>query len=261
VENARLFAEVNKKTLELAKANQELLEATRAKSEFIAAMSHELRTPLNIVLGSSELMTDGFFGDLNSGQRDAIEKISRNGRVLLKMINDVLTLSRLDAKKMSLDIATVEIDEIIAHARALVEQINRDNHLEVGWDIDQSVPPLVTDPLKLEEILHNLIGNAFKFTSKGRIEIRVRNLPDQARVQFSVADTGIGIEAADLGRIFNAFEQLREAHTGDFNGVGLGLSIVKEYLELMQGDIRVESQPGRGSTFTFSLPCSVPLNS
>jgi two-component system sensor histidine kinase BarA len=147
----------------LAKTNHELLEATRAKSEFIGSMSHELRMPLNIIIGNSDLTRDGFFGELNG---DALQKVSRHARVLLKMINDVLALSRLDGKKMSLDIYTLEVEEIIADARTHVEQINRDNHLEVSWDIDRSVPAIVTDPIKLEEILQNLIGNSFKFTSK-----------------------------------------------------------------------------------------------
>jgi signal transduction histidine kinase len=110
--------------------------------------------------------------------------------------------------------------------------------------------------VKLEEILQNLIGNAHKFTPRGNIEIRVRNLKEKKRVEFAVADTGIGIEEKDLGRIFEEFHQLREAHTGNFDGFGLGLNIVKKYLELMQGDIRVESQPGIGTTFTFTLPYS-----
>jgi signal transduction histidine kinase len=261
VENARLFAEVNATTSELLKTNQDLLEATQAKSEFIAAMSHELRTPLNIIIGNSDLTRDGFFGDLNPEQKDALRKVSRNARVLLKMINDVLALSRLEAKKMSLELSTVDIAEIVAHARTHVEQINRDNRLEVRWDVDWNVPPLVTDAMKLEEILQNLIGNAFKFTPCGRVEVRVRSLREQERVQFSVTDTGIGIESENMGKIFNEFEQIREAHTGNFNGVGLGLSIVKKYLELMKGDIHVESKPGEGSTFTFSLPRSLSLNS
>jgi GAF domain-containing protein/HAMP domain-containing protein len=150
VENARLFAEVNATTSELLKTNQDLLEATQAKSEFIAAMSHELRTPLNIIIGNSDLTRDGFFGDLNPEQKDALRKVSRNARVLLKMINDVLALSRLEAKKMSLELSTVDIAEIVAHARTHVEQINRDNRLEVRWDVDWNVPPLVTDAMKLK---------------------------------------------------------------------------------------------------------------
>ncbi len=260
-ENAMLFAEVSDKTKELAKTNQELLDATRARSEFIAAMSHELRTPLNIVIGSSDLLRDGFFGDLNDDQKSAMEKISRNTRVLLKMINDVLTISRFDANRMSLEIATVEVDEIIDQARAMVDQINRDKHLEVRWKIDRTIPPLVTDSLKLEEILQNLIGNAFKFTPSGHIEVRAQHCPAQDRVEFTVADSGIGIAPEDQGRIFNAFEQLKDGQTGHFNGVGLGLNIVRRYLELMQGEISVESEPGQGSKFIFSVPRSLQLNS
>jgi len=260
-ENALLFAEISDKTKELAKTNQELRDATQAKSEFIAAMSHELRTPLNIVIGSSDLLRDGFFGTLSDGQASATEKISRNARVLLKMINDLLTISRFDANRIALDLATVEIDEIMEQARAMVEQINRDHHLEVRWDIDANIPPLVTDSLKLEEILQNLIGNAFKFTPNGHVAVRVSNRPEKDRVEFSVADTGIGIAAEDRDKIFNAFEQLKDAHTGHFNGVGLGLNIVRRYLDIMQGEISVESRPGHGTTFTFSVPRSLQLNS
>ena len=261
MENATLFTEVSDKTKALGQTNQELLDATQAKAEFIAAMSHELRTPLNIVMGSSDLLHEGFFGELNGGQQDATEKICRNSRVLLKMINDVLTISRVDAGRLTLELSTVEVEEVIDQARALVEQVNRDNRLEVRWDIDASIPPLVTDSLKLEEILQNLIGNAFKFTPTGRIEVRVQNRPEQDRVEFTVADTGIGIAAEDQGRIFDAFEQLKEAHTGSFNGVGLGLNIVRRYLDLMQGEISVQSEPGQGAKFTFSVPHSLQLNS
>ena len=260
-ENAMLFAEVTDKTKTLAKTNQELLDATRARSEFIAAMSHELRTPLNIVIGSSDLLRDGFFGDLNEGQQSGMEKISRNTRVLLKMINDVLTLSRFDANRMSLEIVTVEVDEIIDQARTMVDQINRDKHLEVRWKIDRNIPPLVTDSLKLEEILQNLIGNAFKFTPKGYIEVRAVHRQEQDRVEFTVADSGIGIPPEDQGKIFNAFEQLKDGETGHFNGVGLGLNIVRRYLDLMEGEISVESEPGQGSKFTFSVPRLLQLNS
>jgi two-component system, sensor histidine kinase and response regulator len=187
-------------------------------------------------------------------------QVQHHSKFLLKLVNDVLALSRLDAKKMALEPATVNIDEIVAHAQSHVEQLNRNKRLDVNWDVEPGVPDIVTDPTKLEEILQNLIGNAFKFTPRGRIDIRVRNLPAVHHVEFSIADTGIGIEAQDMDRIFRAFEQIKEAHTGDFNGVGLGLNIVKEYLDLMRGNIRVESQPGHGTTFTFSLPHTVPAD-
>ena len=260
MENARLFEEVNLKTAELGKINQELQEANQAKAEFIAAMSHELRTPLNVIMGNAELTGDGFFGEINADQKKAMTQVQHHSKFLLKLVNDVLALSQLDAKKMGLEAATVNIDEIVAHAQSQVEQLNRNKRLDVKWDVEPGVPDIVTDPTKLEEILQNLIGNAFKFTPRGRIDIRVRNVPAVDRVEFSVADTGIGIEAQDMDRIFRAFEQIKEAHTGDFNGVGLGLNIVKEYLDLMRGNIRVESQPGHGTTFTFSLPHTVPAD-
>jgi len=260
-QNARLFTEVNLKTAELEKINNELQEANRAKSEFISAMSHELRTPLNVIMGNAELTGEGFFGDITPEQKRAMTQIHHHSQFLLKLVNDVLALSRLDAKKMSIELGTVDVEEIIAHAQTYVEQLNRLNRLQVRWDIEPDLPQIVTDITKLEEILQNLIGNAFKFTPAGRIEIRVRNRPDSDRIEFTVADTGIGIEPHDMNRIFAAFEQIQEAHTGEYNGVGLGLNIVKKYLELMNGDIHVESHPGEGSTFTFSLPHSMQLHS
>jgi signal transduction histidine kinase len=259
--NARLFTQVNQKTAELGQMNQELEEANRAKSEFISAMSHELRTPLNVIMGNAELTGEGFFGDINPEQKRSMTQIRHHSQFLLRMVNDVLALSRLDAKKMSMELATVDINEVVAHAQSQIEQLNRQNRLQVCWEVEPELPAIVTDATKLEEILQNLIGNAFKFTPQGQISLRVRNLRDLARVEFTIADTGIGIEAQDMDRIFSAFEQIKEAHTGDFNGVGLGLNIVKKYLELMNGDIRVESQPGEGSTFTFSLPHYIPLPS
>jgi signal transduction histidine kinase len=128
--------------------------------------------------------------------------------------------------------------------------------LKVLWNVDPNLPSLTTDAVKLEEILQNLIGNAYKFTPQGRIEVMVRDLKDKRRIEFAVADTGIGIEKKDLDKIFEEFHQLKEAHTGHFDGFGLGLNIVKKYLALMQGDIRVDSQPGVGTTFTFTLPYS-----
>ncbi len=260
-QNARLFTEVNQKTAELQQINDELEEANRAKSEFISAMSHELRTPLNVIMGNAELTGEGFFGDITPEQKKAMTQIHHHSRFLLKLVNDVLALSRLDAKKMSMEPAAVDIEEIINHAQTHVEQLNRLQRLQVNWDIEPDLPQIVTDVTKLEEILQNLIGNAFKFTPQGRIEVRVRNRADSGRIEFTVADTGIGIEPQDMDRIFGAFEQIREAHTGEYNGVGLGLNIVKKYLELMKGDIHVESHPGEGSKFIFSLPHSVSLHS
>ena len=260
-DNARLFEQVNSKTQELSKINKELDDANRAKSEFISAMSHELRTPLNVIMGNAELTGDGFWGNINAEQKKSMEKIRHHSHFLLKLVNDVLALSRLDAKKMSLELSTVDIDAVVTHVQGHVEQLNRSKRLDVCWEVDRNLPDIVTDETKLEEVLQNLLGNAFKFTPCGQINVRVKNVEEENRIEFCVADTGIGIEAQDMERIFGAFEQIREAHTGEFNGVGLGLSIVKNYLDLMQGDIRVESRPGEGSKFTFTVPHSLPIPS
>ncbi len=190
-----------------------------------------------------------------------MKKIRHHAHFLLKLVNDVLALSRLDAKKMSLELSTVDIDAVVSHVQGHVEQLNRTKGLEVCWEVDSDLPDIVTDETKLEEVLQNLLGNAFKFTPSGQISVRVKNVEEENLIEFCVADTGIGIEPQDMERIFSAFEQIREAHTGEFNGVGLGLSIVKNYLGLMQGDIRVESRPGEGSKFIFTVPHSVPIPS
>jgi signal transduction histidine kinase len=257
VENARLYSETKQKSVELEKANGDIQEAYRAKGDFLAAMSHELRTPLNVIIGNADLCKDGFFGDLSAKQREAIEKVLRYSRILLKLINDVLTLTRIEARKMSLDLSTFEVREVMEQVQNYVEQLNHKGRVDISWKMPAQLPPLTTDALKLEEILQNLIGNAYKFTPGGSIEIRVRDLQRESRVEFAVADTGIGIQPGDLEKIFDEFHQLEEAHTGNYSGVGLGLSIVKKYLELMLGDIQVQSEPGVGSTFTFTLPYSL----
>lgn len=257
IQNAMLFEELTAKTVELKKLNLELEEASRAKSEFMAAMSHELRTPLNVIIGNAELTRSGFFGEVSDRQADAQAKILRYAQMLLAMINNVLTLTKIDAKKMSLEVSTAGPAEILSSLQSYIEQLNRDGRLQVEWSVDPGCPPLTTDVLKLEEVLQNLVGNAFKFTPQGKIEIRVKHLQQQNRVEFSVADTGIGIDEKDLAHIFDEFYQLNEAHTGSYAGVGLGLNIVRKYLELMKGDIRVQSAVGKGSIFSFTIPYAV----
>lgn len=256
VENSNLFADVSDKSTALQQANHELQEANRIKSEFMAAMSHELRTPLNIIMGNVELMKDKFFGEITEGQEKSLTQVSHHAKVLLTLINNVLTVTKMEAKKMPVEFATIEVEDVLSHVKTYTDQLSRYGHLEILWKVEPNLPPITTDALKLEEILQNLVGNAYKFTPKGKIEIRVRNLADEEKIEFGVADSGVGIEDHDLRQIFEEFHQLKEAHTGHFDGFGLGLNIVKKYLELIHGDIRVESRLGVGSTFTFTLPYS-----
>ncbi len=257
VERANLFDEIVQKSKELEQLNRELEEANRTKADFVAAMSHELRTPLNVIIGNADLLREGIFGGISEKQGETLEKIVYYSRMLLKLINDVLTVSKMEASKLPLRVSTFAADEIVSHAQSFVEHMNRNGHVKILWKVQPNLPPLTTDALKLEEILQNLIGNAFKFTPEGTIEIRVGDLVGKDRIEFAVADTGMGIEKSDLDRIFERFYQHKECHTGNYSGVGLGLNIVKSYLDIMSGEIRVESQPGRGSTFTFTLPYSV----
>ena len=254
VENANLFAAVSDKSIALEEVNRELKEANRIKSEFMAAMSHELRTPLNVIMGNVELMQDRFFGEVTQPQTKSLTQITHHAKVLLKLINNVLTLTKIEAKKMSCEFAKVDLEEVITHVKGYSEQLSRNKKLQIIWNVEPNLPSITTDALKLEEIFQNLIGNAYKFTAKGKIEITVRNFKEVERIEVAVADTGIGIEPNEVQNIFEEFHQLKEAHTGQFDGFGLGLNIVKKYIQLMHGDMRVESQPGVGSTFTFILP-------
>jgi len=254
VENGNLFTGMSDKSAALEKLNAELQEASRIKSEFMAAMSHELRTPLNIIMGNIELMRDRFFGEITESQNKSLTQISHHSQVLLKLINNVLSLTKIEAGKMPVESNAIEVDEVLNNVKGYAEHIVRKGRVEVVWNVERNLPPITTDAVKLEEIFQNLIGNAYKFTPEGKIEIRARQLKDKNRLEFAVADTGIGIEEKDLGKIFEEFHQLKEAHTGNFDGFGLGLNIVKKYLDLMKGDIRVDSQPGIGTTFTFTLP-------
>ena len=202
-ENARLFEQVNQKTAELGQMNQELEEANRAKSEFIAAMSHELRTPLNVIMGNAELTGDSFFGEINAEQKNAMTKIRHHGQFLLNWSMTYWLCHGWTQKRCPWNWPPSILAKIVTHAHSHVEQLNRLKGLDVRWDVESGVPDIVTDPTKLEEILQNLIGNAFKFTPQGQIDVRIRNLREQSRVEFCVADTGIGIEARRYGQNFS----------------------------------------------------------
>lgn len=176
VERANLFEEIVQKSRELEHLNRELEEANRTKADFVAAMSHELRTPLNVIIGNADLLREGIFGSIGKKQEETLEKIVYYSRMLLKLINDVLTVSKLEASKLSLSLSTFAAEEIVSHAQSFVEQMNRNGHVRFLSKVQPDLPPLTTDALKLEEILQNLIGNALKFTPEGTIEVRVRDL-------------------------------------------------------------------------------------
>jgi len=257
VENSRLFMEITKKAVELQQLNVELASANRIRSDFMNAMSHELRTPLNVTVGYVGLLLDGFGGSVTETQRETLETIRHQCHTLFKVINDVLTSARLEAGKVRLTITHGSVGEVIQHVKSYVLQLQPKEGLEFAWQVDEHLPAIATDHLKLEQILQNLIGNAYKFTSEGTIAICVRDVANEKRVEFDVSDTGVGIDEGDLGRIFEQFHQGPEAHTGPLDGLGLGLSIVKTYLDRMNGAIAVRSRIGVGTVFTVSVPYAI----
>ncbi len=234
------------------KQNDDLEMATEHKSQFLARMSHEIRTPLGVLIGFLDILHSGTLGTINEEQKTAVDKMQLQSHRLQKMINDVLNLSRIEEGATPLEISTFPTEKIIESLRTLADELQRKSELKVLWDIDPNLPSLTTDAPKLEEILQNLIVNAFKYTPAGEIQIRVKNHPATNIIEFVVEDTGLGISPQNLPKIFEGFHQIDATRSSQ--GVGLGLTIVKKYLVLMRGAIRVDSEPGKGSKFRVTLP-------
>lgn len=247
---ARLYKEAKK-------SNKELQKATEHKSQFLARMSHEIRIPLSIVIGFLDILSSGNLGPLNEKQRAALDKMQVQSQRLQKMIGSVLRISQIEEGVIPLDISTFSVDGIIESLRAVTDDLQRKTGLKVIWDIDRDLPPITSDAPKLEDIIQNLIVNAFKYTSEGEIRIRIKNRAGSKSIECVVEDTGIGIAPENLPKIFDGFHQIDA--TASSQGVGLGLAIVKNYLDLLKGEIQVQSQPGKGSTFTLTLPYNLEV--
>lgn len=244
-------------TYDLVKANEELQEANRLKNRFLARVSHELRTPLNAIIGYTDMNLAGYYGALNDAQTDALERVQRNGRQLLLLINDVLDLSRIDAQGVELERRAFSPQDLVLSVVSTVEPSVHEKGLELTYDISPDLPStLVGDQVRLNQILTNLVDNAIKFTDEGGIHISARDGSEDSWTVV-VRDTGRGISERDLPRIFEEFHQGSPVYGRQSEGVGLGLAIAHRLVTAMGGDIRVQSRLGAGSTFTVTLPTAL----
>ena len=246
IQNARLFREIEDKSRQIEAAN-------RHKSEFLANMSHELRTPLNAIIGFSEVLGERLFGDLNEKQAEYTDDILTSGRHLLSLINEILDLSKVEAGRMELELATFDLPLAIDNARTFVRERATRHGIALDVTVDERLGDFVGDERKIKQILLNLLSNAVKFTPEGgRIGIGARQV--DGSVEISVTDSGIGIAPEDQPKIFEEFRQVGSDYAHKVEGTGLGLTLAKKFVELHGGKIWVESEVGKGSKFTFTLP-------
>jgi signal transduction histidine kinase len=245
IHNARLFQEIQEK-------GRQLEIASEHKSQFLANMSHELRTPLNAILGYTELIVDNIYGEVPEQIASVLERVDRNGRHLLTLINDVLDISKMEAGQLSLSFNDYSMQEIVGNVIAAVESLGDEKNLPLKADLSPELPLGKGDEQRITQVLLNLVSNAIKFTDEGEVSIKVVVSDDT--FQVSVTDTGMGISEADQKLIFEEFQQADGSATRAKGGTGLGLAIARRIVEMHGGRLRVESTLGEGATFTFTLP-------
>jgi len=246
IENVRLFSEIQEKSAQLEVAN-------RHKSEFLANMSHELRTPLNAIIGFSEVLQQKMFGELNEQQTDYLGDIVGSGRHLLSLINDILDLSKVEAGRMELQLTPFSLVAALGNAVTLLRERATSHGIKLQLHVDPPLDTIVADERKIKQVVVNLLTNAVKFTADGG-SVSVRAAESDGSVRIAVRDTGIGIAEEDRERVFEEFQQARRQSAQPREGTGLGLTLSKRFVELHGGTLTLESEAGKGSTFTVTLP-------
>jgi signal transduction histidine kinase len=268
LENARLYAEAQRYIRQLLEQSRQLLgakvaaeQASRAKSEFLAAMSHELRTPLNAVIGFSQLLSNKTYGELNERQLQYLTTILSGGRHLRRLVDDVLDLAKVDAGHLTLDLTSVVVAVELQEVVGVVESLAREKNITVTTEVKDVLPAVNADRQRIQQVIYNLLSNAIKFTAPGgfikvTLDVSDGTAPGEGALRMAVADTGLGIKAEDQARIFEAFEQVDSSYARDQGGTGLGLALTKKLVELHGGTISVASEgvKGRGSVLTVRLP-------
>ena len=256
-ETRNLSIEIAKRNEELSSKNAEIEKAYKVKSDFLSSMSHELRTPLNSIIGFSSVLLGPSGDPVTDDQRMALEKVLKNGRHLLQLINDILDISKLESGRMTLSVETEDVTSVLSNCILIVEPLIQSKRLTLTQDVQANLPALSTDIVKVRQILVNLLSNASKFTEKGGISIKVTQ-GEGEMISFAVKDSGIGIAPKDFGRVFEEFQQVDTSSTRKYKGTGLGLPIARKLARMLGGDLTVESELDKGSTFTMTIPARLP---
>ena len=260
--NESLEEKVIERTRELEKANRELEKSNKLKSQFISTMSHELRTPLNSILGFSELLADESFGPLTEKQKKHVSNIHNSGTDLLHLINNILDVAKIESGKMELQYESFSIRQSISEVEMVIKPLIEKKKQNLNIKVDEDISTLKADKTMFKHMLYNLLSNAIKFTpEEGEISLTavVESREKDSLLKLSVTDTGIGIKKEDQDRIFSEFEQVDSSFSRKYEGTGLGLALTKRFVELHGGEISVESEEGKGATFTIVMPLFVPI--